>query len=204
MRDTRQWCMHINAMNMIMHYWINARIRNFKDKITVKNSETRQSCLYSICRHALWWVFISLWVCYIKTHGSLSKKLAHHTMSILTGRKKTWLSHLCTVALRSLTRIHAAKMPTRYASPHTKFGTNHSSHFQDTNIICLREKPLLMMNASMHKVQIKIKCGVSSDSRGHMWQMPKVDVARKMKKKILKGLATQLWVFFFIFVFSHV
>jgi len=52
-----------------------------------------------------------------------------------------------------------------------------------------REKLSLMMNTSMHKVQIKIKCGVFSDSRNYMWQMPKVGMARK---KFLKELATVL------------
>ena len=50
------------------------------------------------------------------------KKPARHTVSILTGRKKTQFSHLC-----------SSVIPYPIGSLHTKFEENRSSHFRDTS-----------------------------------------------------------------------
>ena len=55
-------------------------------------------------------------------------------MSILTGRKKTQFSHLCSSVIPYLIGTKFAReVPASKGSLHTKFEENHSSHFQDTS-----------------------------------------------------------------------
>ena len=62
------------------------------------------------------------------------KKLARHTVSILTGRKKTQFLHLCTSVIPyPIGTKFAIDMPASYGSLHTKFEENQSSHFRDTS-----------------------------------------------------------------------
>ena len=60
------------------------------------------------------------------------KKPARHTVSILTGRKKTQLSHLCSSVIPYPigTKV-AGDVPPSLGSLHTKFEENRSSHFRD-------------------------------------------------------------------------
>ena len=60
------------------------------------------------------------------------KKPARHTVSILTGRKKTQFSHLCSsvIPCPSGTKF-ATDVPASYGSLHTKFEENRSSHSRD-------------------------------------------------------------------------
>ena len=62
------------------------------------------------------------------------KKPARHTVSILTGRKKTQFSHLCSSVIPYPigTKI-ATDVPASYGSLHTKFEENWYSHFRDTS-----------------------------------------------------------------------
>ena len=71
---------------------------------------------------------------YIKTHDSVvrSKKLARHTVGILTGRKKTSFSHFCiSVILYPIGTKFATQLPASQGSLHSKFEGNQSSHFRD-------------------------------------------------------------------------
>ena len=55
-------------------------------------------------------------------------------VSILTGRKKTQFSHLCSsVILFPIGTKFAREMPASKGSLHTKFEENRSSHFRDTS-----------------------------------------------------------------------
>ena len=55
-------------------------------------------------------------------------------MSILTGRKKTQFSHLCSSVIPyPIGTKFAAEVPASYGSLHTKFEENWSSHFRDTS-----------------------------------------------------------------------
>ena len=62
------------------------------------------------------------------------KKPARHTVSILTGRKKTQFSHLCSSVIPyPIGTKFATDVPASYGSLHTKFEENWSSHFRDTS-----------------------------------------------------------------------
>ena len=62
------------------------------------------------------------------------KKPARHTVSILTGRKKTQFSHLCSsVILYAIGTKFATDVPASYGSLHTKLEEKQSSHFRDTS-----------------------------------------------------------------------
>ena len=62
------------------------------------------------------------------------KKPARHTVSILTGRKKTQFSHLCSSVIPyPIGTKFATDMPASYGSLHTKCEENRSSHFRDTS-----------------------------------------------------------------------
>ena len=62
------------------------------------------------------------------------KKPACHTVSILTGRKKTQYSHLCSSVIPyPIGTKFAREVPASKGSLHTKFEENRSSHFRDTN-----------------------------------------------------------------------
>ena len=62
------------------------------------------------------------------------KKPARHTVSILTGRKKTQFSHLCSSVIPyPIGTKFATDVPASYGSLHTKFEENRSSHFRDTS-----------------------------------------------------------------------
>ena len=55
-------------------------------------------------------------------------------VSILTGRKKTQFSHLCTFVITyPIGTKFAREMPASTGSLHTKFEENRSSHFRDTS-----------------------------------------------------------------------
>ena len=55
-------------------------------------------------------------------------------VSILTGRKKTQFSHLCSSVIPyPIGTKFARKVPTSKGSLHTKFEENRSSHFRDTS-----------------------------------------------------------------------
>ena len=55
-------------------------------------------------------------------------------VSILTGRKKTHFSHLCSsVVPYPIGTKFAREVPVSKGSLHTKFEENHSSHFRDTS-----------------------------------------------------------------------
>ena len=55
-------------------------------------------------------------------------------VSILTGRKKTQFSHLCSSVISYPIRTKFAReVPASKGSIHTKFEENRSSHFQDTS-----------------------------------------------------------------------
>ena len=63
-----------------------------------------------------------------------SKKPARHTVSILTGRKKTQFSHLCSSVIPyPIGTKFATDVPVSYGSLHTKFEENRYSHFWDTS-----------------------------------------------------------------------
>ena len=62
------------------------------------------------------------------------KKPARHTVSILTGRKKTQFSHLCSSVIPyPIGTKFSTDVPASYGSLHTKFEENRSSHFRDTS-----------------------------------------------------------------------
>ena len=62
------------------------------------------------------------------------KKPAHHTVSILTGRKKTSFSHLCiSVISYPIGTKFATELPASQGSLHSKCEGNRSSHFRDTS-----------------------------------------------------------------------
>ena len=62
------------------------------------------------------------------------KKPAHHTVSILTGRKKTQFLHLCSSVIPyPIGTEFATDVSASYGSLHTKFEENRSSHFRDTS-----------------------------------------------------------------------
>ena len=62
------------------------------------------------------------------------KKPACPPVSILTGRKKTQFSHLCSSVIPYLIGTKfATDMPASYGSLHTKFEEHQSSHFRDTS-----------------------------------------------------------------------
>ena len=62
------------------------------------------------------------------------KKPARHTVSILTGRKKTQFSHLCSSVIPyPIVTKFATDVPASYGSLHTTFEENWSSHFRDTS-----------------------------------------------------------------------
>ena len=62
------------------------------------------------------------------------KKPARHTVSILTGRKKTQFSHLCSSVIPyPIGTKFATDVPASYGSLHTKCEENRSSHFRDTS-----------------------------------------------------------------------
>ena len=62
------------------------------------------------------------------------KKPARHTVSTLTGRKKTSFSHICiSVIPHPIGTKFAAELPASQGSLHSKFEGNHSSHFRDTS-----------------------------------------------------------------------
>ena len=55
-------------------------------------------------------------------------------MSILTGRKKTQFTHLCSSAIPNpIGTKFATDVPASYGSLHTKFEENRFSHFPDTS-----------------------------------------------------------------------
>ena len=55
-------------------------------------------------------------------------------MSILTGRKKTQFSHLCSSVIPyPIGTKFAREVPAGKGSLHTKFEENRSSHFRDTS-----------------------------------------------------------------------
>ena len=55
-------------------------------------------------------------------------------MSIVTGRKKTQFSHLCSSVIPyPIGTKFATDVPASYGSLHTKFEENRSSHFRDTS-----------------------------------------------------------------------
>ena len=62
------------------------------------------------------------------------KKPARHTVSILTGRKKTQFSHLCSSVIPyPIGTKFATDVPASYGSLHTKFEDNRSGHFRNTS-----------------------------------------------------------------------
>ena len=62
------------------------------------------------------------------------KKPARHTLSILTGRKKTSFSHLCiSVIPYPIGTKFATELPASQGSLHSKFEGNRYSHFRDTS-----------------------------------------------------------------------
>ena len=62
------------------------------------------------------------------------KKPARHTVSILTGRKKTSFSHICiSVIPYPIGTKFATELPASQGSLHSKLEGNRSSRFQDTS-----------------------------------------------------------------------
>ena len=62
------------------------------------------------------------------------KKSARHTVSILTGRKKTQYSHLCSSVIPyPIGTKFAREVSASKGSLHTKVEENRSSHFRDTS-----------------------------------------------------------------------
>ena len=62
------------------------------------------------------------------------KKPARHTVSILTGRKKTSFSHLCSSVIPyPIGTKFATELPASQGSLHSKFEGNRSSHFHNTS-----------------------------------------------------------------------
>ena len=62
------------------------------------------------------------------------KKPARHTVSILTGRKKTQFSHLCSSVIPTpIGTKFARDVPASEGSLHTNFKENRSSRFRDTS-----------------------------------------------------------------------
>ena len=62
------------------------------------------------------------------------KNLARHTVSILTGRKKTQFSHICSSVIPyAIGTKFATNVPASDGSLHTKCEENRSSHFRDTS-----------------------------------------------------------------------
>ena len=63
-----------------------------------------------------------------------TQKPAHHTVGILTEKKKTSFSHFCiSVIPYPIGTKFATELPASQGSLHTKFEGNRSSHFRDTN-----------------------------------------------------------------------
>ena len=57
-----------------------------------------------------------------------------HTVSILTGRKKTQFSHLCSSVIPyPIGTKFTTGVPASYGRRHTNFEENRSSHFRDTS-----------------------------------------------------------------------
>ena len=62
------------------------------------------------------------------------KPASHAPMSILTGRKKTQFSHLCSFVIPyPIGTKFAREVPASTGSLHTKYDENRSSHFRDTS-----------------------------------------------------------------------
>ena len=79
---------------------------------------------------------IALFPASIKTHECVvrPKKPERHTVSILTGRKKTQFSHLCSSVIPyPIGTKFAREVPPSLGSLHTKFEENRSNHFRDTS-----------------------------------------------------------------------
>ena len=80
--------------------------------------------------------FYSFFLPGIRTHDSVvrPKKPARHTVSILTGRKKTQFSHLCSSVIPNpIGTKFATEVSASEGSLHTKFEEHRYSHFRDTS-----------------------------------------------------------------------
>ena len=90
-------------------------------------------------------------------------------VSILTGRKKTQFSHLCSSVIPyPIGTKFATEVPASKGSLHTKFEENRCSHFRDTseqNFVLISSFFLLLLLHFAHfaKSAIKHECVLGSD-----------------------------------------
>ena len=102
----------------------------------------------------------------IKTHDSVPKKPVHHTVGILTGRKKMSFSHLCiSVIPYPIGTKFPTELPTCRRSLHTKLEGNHYCHFRDTSCQSLDFFSSFFSSSCFHtlaKIAIKYKCILQS------------------------------------------
>ena len=99
------------------------------------------------------------------------KKPARHTVSILTGRKKTQFSHLCSSVIPyPIGTKFATDVLASYGRLHTKFEENRSSHFRDTNeqnfilissFFSSSTSSFLTLSKIRHKTQMRAPIGLT-------------------------------------------
>ena len=89
------------------------------------------------------------------------KKPARHTVSILTERKKTQFSHLCSSVIPyPIGTKFATDVPASYGSPHTKFEEHRSSHFRDT-----REQNFVLISSTFSSSSFRTLCKIRHKTR---------------------------------------
>ena len=90
-------------------------------------------------------------------------------VSILTGRKKTQFSHLCSsvIPYRIGTKF-AREVPASKGSLHTKFEENRSSHFRDTseqNFVLISSFFSTSFRKIRHKTRMRARIGLQFGTR---------------------------------------
>ena len=126
------------------------------------------------------------------------KKPARHTVSILTGRKKTQFSHLCSSVIPyPIGTKFATDVPASYGSLHTKFEENRSSHFRDMsehNFVLISSFFLLLLHfAHFAKYAIKHECVLQSGLKfGTLEGLIKADLSTNFGRnpKAIHGVMT--------------
>ena len=95
------------------------------------------------------------------------KKSARHTVSILTGRKITQFSHLCSSVIPyPIGTRFARNVPPSYGSLHTKFEENRSIYFRDASkqtyvlISSFFSSSFRTLRKIRHKTRIRARIGL--------------------------------------------
>ena len=82
-------------------------------------------------------------------------------VSILTGRKKTQFSHLCSSVIPyPIGTKFAREMPASKGSLHTKFEDNRSSHFRDTS-----EQNFVLISSFFSSTSFRTLCKIRHKTR---------------------------------------